>query len=120
MAQNAPNIDASRILRTLPIDQGFHFTTEKGETLGVTAISLSDFAAKLGSVDANSIFYHYRYGHFQKWIKYTLGDDELANRISRTKRRYFKQPAVVLEELRTHLLGIVQKRLSELQPQSSS
>ncbi len=119
MAQSTPNVDASRILRTLPIEKGFHFTNEKGEALGVVAISLSDFAAKLGSVDVNSIFFHYRYGHFQKWIKDTLGDDELAKRISRTKRRYFKESAVVLEEVRNHLLGIVQKRLSELQPPPS-
>ncbi len=115
MIKNPSKEDAARFLRTLPYEQGFHFTTEKGEYIGVTATSLSDLAAKLGSVDVNSVVYHYRQGHFQKWVKETIGDEELTKRISRTKRRYFAQSVVVLEELRNDLLRIVQKRLSELQ-----
>lgn len=101
-----PNLD--KILRNVPYETGFHFTTEKGVYTGITAISLHDFALKLETVDANSISFHYPRGDFQKWIQDTLGDRELANRMG------FIQAKISGEDLRKHLLTIVQKRVSEL------
>ncbi len=115
MSSNPSKVDAAKILRTLPYEQGFHFTDDKGVHLGVTATSLLDFAMKLAIVEPCSIVYHYRHGHFQKWMKDTLGDEELANRISHTKKTYFSKSVIVVEDLRNDLLKIVQKRLSELQ-----
>jgi hypothetical protein len=36
-----PNLE--RILRNVPYETGFHFTTEKGVYTGITAVSLPDF-----------------------------------------------------------------------------
>ena len=101
-----PNLE--RILRNVPYETGFHFTTEKRVYTGITAVSLPDFALKLQTIDANSILFHYPRGDFQKWIDEIIGDKELANRMC------FIQANVSGEELRNQLLKIVQKRISEL------
>ena len=96
------------ILRNVPFETGFHFTTQNGVYTGITAVSLPDFALKLQTIDADSILFHYPRGDFQKWIQDTLGDKELANRMC------FIQANLSGEELRNQLLKIVQKRISEL------
>jgi len=109
MSQSISKVDAQKILRTVSFEKGFHFTSEKGVYTGITAISLSDFAAKLETIDENSVLFHYPRGDFQKWIQETLGDEELANRMC------FTQPNIAPEKLRNQLIKIVQKRTSELQ-----
>jgi hypothetical protein len=96
------------ILRNVPYETGFHFSTEKRVYTGITAVSLPDFALKRETIDADSILFHYPRGDFQKWIQDTLGDKELANRMC------FIQANLSGEELRNQLLKIVQKRISEL------
>ena len=96
------------ILRNLPFETGFHFNTENGVYTGITAVSLSEFALKLQTIDVNSILFHYPRGDFQKWIQETLGDEELANRMC------FILANLSGEKLRNQLLKIVQKRISEL------
>ncbi|MCW4047666.1 MAG: hypothetical protein NWE99_08940 [Candidatus Bathyarchaeota archaeon] len=109
MSDTLYRVEVSRILSAVPFEQGFHFTTEKGVYTGVTAISLPDFSVKLKTIDVNSVLFHYSRGDFQKWIQDILGDVELANRMCFTK------PNISAEKLRSQLLNIVQKRLSELQ-----
>ena len=112
MSQNLSKADAPSILRTVSFEQGFHFTTEKGGYIGITATSISDFLMKLETVDVDSVLFHYPRGDFQKWIQDILGDKELANRMCLT------QPNSSAEKLRNQLLQIVRKRLSELQKQT--
>src|SRR5450759_4316198 len=98
MSQSISKVDAQKILRTVSFEKGFHFTSEKGVYTGITAISLSDFAAKLETIDENSVLFHYPRGDFQKWIQETLGDEELANRMC------FTQPNIAPETVSyTHL-----------------
>jgi len=111
MSQNLSKVDIPGILRTVSFEQGFHFTTEKGGYIGITATGLSDFLRKLETVDVDSVLFHYPRGDFQKWIQDILGDKELANRMCIT------QPNRSAEKLRNQLLQIVQKRISELQKQ---
>ena len=107
-------IDASKILRTVPVKEGFHFSTE-GVYTGITAISLFDFLDKLETVDLDSLFFHYQRGDFQKWIMNTLGDTDLADRIELTTRTIFSQQTISMEELRYSLRQIIEKRIAELQ-----
>jgi hypothetical protein len=72
-------------LRTVPFESGFHFYTAIGNYTGITATNLSEFAAKLKTIPAESISFHVQRKDFQKWIKYTIKDAALAERISRTK-----------------------------------
>jgi hypothetical protein len=70
------------ILRTVPYEKGFHFYTAHGNYTGETATSLHDFELKIQVVPAASVNFHIERHDFQKWISDTLGDTELAKRIS--------------------------------------
>jgi hypothetical protein len=96
------------ILRTVSYEKSFHFYTAHGNYIGETATSLDAFAKKIQLVPASSISFHLQRGDFQKWIKDTLGDNELAKRISLIE---LTLPA---EDLRKELLAIVQTRIKAL------
>jgi hypothetical protein len=99
-----------RILRSVSYDMGFHFYTAIGSYTGETATSLDIFVLKLQVIDAASVKFHFQRNDFQKWIEDTIGDEELAQRIS--QRGELRQLAV--EDLRQELLEIVQTRIDEL------
>jgi hypothetical protein len=96
------------ILRTVPYEKGFHFYTAHGNYTRETATSLDDFEKKIQIVPAASVNFHLQRGDFQKWIENTLGDTELAKRISLIE---LMLPA---EDLRKELIAIVQTRITAL------
>ena len=100
---------AQKILSTVPYSQGFHFFMTDGHYSGETARSLSAFLKDLGHIDIKSIRFHFERGDFQKWLRTTVGDDEVAKRIDNLGKK------VPEETLRQLLTDIVQKRISELQ-----
>ncbi len=100
--------DASKVLRTVPFENGFHFRTDQGVYTNVTATSLIDFSDKLETIDVVSIEFHYPKGDFQFWITKTLGDEELGNRLCFINRN------IHWEQLRQGLLRIINERISEL------
>ena len=100
---------AQKILRPVPYEKGFHFFMTDGHYTGETALSLCGFLKDLRNVDAQSIRYHFERGDFQKWIRITLGDTELSDRLDKVDK---KMPP---ESLATILAAVVQKRISELQ-----
>jgi alpha-amylase len=95
------------ILRTVPYEKGFHFYTAPGNFTGETATSLDAFEKKLQVVPPDSVNFHLQRGDFQKWIEDTLGDGELARRVSSIKLM------LPVEDLRKELLAIVQTRITE-------
>jgi hypothetical protein len=97
----------------VPFEQGFRFATQ-GVYTGITATSLSDLLAKLEGIDPDALFFHYQRGDFQRWIRNTLGDDDLADRIELVNRTIFNQQTISLDELRNDLKRIIQKRIAEL------
>lgn len=96
------------ILRTVSYEKAFHFHTLPGQFTGITATSLEDFEKKLQEVNVHSIVFHFLRKDFQKWIKDTLGDDELAERINQI------DTALPDEKIRKEIIAIVQTRLAEL------
>jgi len=108
MSKTLTNQDATKILSAVPIENAFYFCTSEGVYMKVLAISLEDFAAKLGSIDNSSILFHYPRGDFQTWIKDTLKDDVLAGRMCFIERN------ISGEKLRQELLKMVQTRITEL------
>jgi hypothetical protein len=96
------------ILKTVSHEKGFHFYTSSGNYTGETATSLHDFEMKIQVVPTASVNFHIQRGDFQKWVEDTLGDTELAKRISLID---LTLPA---EELRKELLAIVQTRTTAL------
>jgi hypothetical protein len=72
---------ASRILRTVPVTEAFHFSTDIGQYTGEFATSLTDFFEKSKKIALKSIEFHFKRGDFERWIRETIGDENLANRI---------------------------------------
>ena len=109
-AQNSCNAEAAqKILKVVPYAQGFHFFMPDGHYTGETALSLFSFLRDLGAVDVESIKFHFDRGDFQRWLRNTLGDVELARLINELDRK------IPEENLAEKLAGIVQKRISDLQ-----
>ncbi len=106
--ENQIQEDSEIILRAVPYENGFHFNTENGVYIGVTAVSLEDFADKLRNLDAASVAYHYYRGDFQRWIDNTLGDKKFADKMC------FISTKISGEQLRKELLKMLDKRLTEL------
>ncbi|MGA3290636.1 MAG: DUF5752 family protein [Candidatus Bathyarchaeia archaeon] len=102
------NTKIIEILRTVPYEKGFHFYTAIGNFTKETATNLDSFEKKLQTVSADSVNFHLQRGDFQKWIKNTLGDDELAKRVNSIS---LTLPA---KDQRKELLAIVQTRITEL------
>jgi hypothetical protein len=100
---------AQKILSSVPYAQGFHFFMPDGHYTGETAMSLCSFLRDMGSIDEQSIKFHFDRGDFQKWLRTTIGDEELALTIDKLDKR---TPG---ENLREKLADLVQKRISELQ-----
>jgi hypothetical protein len=100
--------DPSTILRIVPAEQGFHFMTEHEAYIGLTAVSLEDFATKIKTVDIESVVYHYYRGDFQRWIDGVLGDRDFANKLC------FVATNISGEKLREELSKLLDKRISDL------
>lgn len=98
----------SKILSTVPPENAFYFCTAEGVYTNISANSLQDFAEKLEGIDESSILFHYPRGDFQAWIKDTLKDTELANKMC------FIQQGISGQVLRNQLLEMVKTRIKEL------
>jgi hypothetical protein len=109
-AQNSCNAkEAQKFLHPVSYDRGFHFFMPNGYYTGETALSLCSFLRDMGSVDIESIRFHFDRGDFQKWVKNTIGDKDLAQTIDKLDKK------ILDANLREKLADIVQKRISELQ-----
>ena len=83
--QSTAKPTSKKPLTTVSFENGFHFYTAIGNYTGITATSLSEFAAKLTLVPMESIAFHFQRKDFENWIKYTIRDAALAERIGRIK-----------------------------------
>jgi hypothetical protein len=108
MSKTLTSPNALKILSKVALENAFYFYTAEGVYTGISAISLEDFADKLHGINENSILFHYPRGDFQAWIKDTVGDWELADKMC------FIQRGISGEQLRQEVLKMVQTRISEL------
>ena len=97
-----------KILRTVPQNEAFYFFTDIREYTGECATSLDDFFNKIRFQDLKSVHFHFDRRDFEKWIKGTIGDAILAEKIGKIKN------SVNREEIRTEIHRIVEQRLSQL------
>lgn len=109
-----PNKKTSReILSSVPYENGFHFYITIGKYTGITANSLSEFSEKLKTIPVESVLFHFQRDDYQKWIRNTIGDEELAARIDQLQ----KWPSWSSDEnLRKELVKATQIRITELKP----
>jgi hypothetical protein len=98
----------SRILRTVPSHEGFHFFRAPGDSTGKIATNLADFVEKLWTVDIRSVNFHFPRQDFEKWLRDIIGDAELSRRINRIRKEIHG------EKLRSEIIQIVKKRIDEL------
>jgi len=99
----------SKIVRTVPHHEGFHFFRDLGDPTGKVATSLADFLETMRNVDIHSVNFHFKRQDFTKWIIGILGDAELSRRISRIRKE------AQGEDLREEIIWIVKGRLEELE-----
>lgn len=107
-----PSLDkaaSQKILASVPYERGFHFFRGVGDYTGETAINLFSFYEELRTIELQSVRFHFQRRDFQKWMRETLEDTELAERIDRIDG---KLPD---ENLKKELLKAVQERFEELQ-----
>ncbi len=100
--------DASTILRVVPYEKGFRFSTKDGVYTGITATCLEDFASKLENADVDSVLFHYGRGDFQYWIEDTIGDRKLADQLSSVNT------GLPGDQLKKQLTDMLHKRIDEL------
>ena len=100
---------SSKILRTVPYPEAFLFFTDIGQYIDELASSLNDFCEKLKKVPLKSVEFHFERGDFEKWIRKTVGDENLANMINKIGK------STQGEELRTTIQRMVERRLSQLE-----
>lgn len=99
---------ASRILRTVSVPESFLFFTDIGQYTGEFAPSLTDFCEKLKKIPLSSTKFHFERGDFERWIRETMEDEYLANRISKIDM------STEGEELRKTLERMVKRRVDRL------
>jgi hypothetical protein len=97
-----------KILSHVPIEKGFHFYLDIGQSTGIVATSLEVFLQKLQEVEARSAAFHFQRSDFQKWIECAIGDVVLVERINKINKLL---PA---ENLRKQIAKTVEKRIKEL------
>jgi hypothetical protein len=100
----------SKILRSVPEQERFHFYLAVGEPTGEIAVSLADFVKKMETIDVRSVNFHFPRKDFEKWIRGAIGDAELALRIGRIRL------GIQGEALRNEIIRVVKVRLDELEP----
>ncbi|MEM3608440.1 MAG: alpha-amylase [Candidatus Bathyarchaeia archaeon] len=100
-----------RLLRIFPPDKAFHFH-ENDAYINLSAHSLEEFLEVLEIASERSILSHFKKRDFEKWIRYVIGDDELADEISRVEGRDGA-------ELRRELINRINRRLLSLMPREA-
>ena len=108
MQPRAEKLNATEVLRTLPQNEAFYFFENIDRYTGKSASSLAEFCEMTKAVDKKSIVFHFKRHDFERWIKETLRDKQLAKRISN-----IKEPKTE-ERLRTQIYKVSKKRLEEL------
>ena len=106
--QNISESKIRKILSAVPHDRVFNFFTGMDRNTGEIANSLDTFGQKLEIINGDSVIFHFQRNDFQNWIKTTVGDDVLAERINHISRQ------LPVEDLRSELVKTVQTRISQL------
>lgn len=96
-----PKFASAKFLNIVPFENGFRFFTSIGNYTGVTATNLNEFATKLQFVPAESVKFHFERKDFQKWIKNTIKDEGLSEKINMIKE------AQSTEDLRKEILTVL-------------
>ncbi|GBC70311.1 hypothetical protein HRbin02_00075 [Candidatus Calditenuaceae archaeon HR02] len=99
--------EAVRLLRVVPPDRAFHYH-EDGRYIGLSAHSLYELLHTIPLATRESILFHMACKHLERWVRWTIGDGALADRVREIE-------ADTSEELVERLTRIIKERISELE-----
>lgn len=105
-----PKHVAKRILRKLPVEKGFTFSYKFAKPTKWAVHSLKEFYSTLKIVDLKSVQFHAKRGDFEKWIRWVIGDNKLADRLAAAAKS-----KVTGDDLREGILSLVGQRIKELE-----
>ena len=108
MKADVRELNPSKILRAVPLDQSFFFFEDMGKYTGRSARNLNEFFEIINQIDVKSVTFHFRRGDFDKWIRKSINDYKLARSLKRIKK------SASGEELRNKISCAVRRRLNEL------
>jgi len=112
MKANVNRPGASEILRTVPPEQSFLFFEDIGKYTGILAANLDQFHEIVKTIDVKSLTFHFTRGDYERWIRESLHDAQLARSLKRIKK------SETGEEIRNKILHAVRRRLDELHQMS--
>ncbi|MDH5447793.1 MAG: DUF5752 family protein [Candidatus Bathyarchaeota archaeon] len=98
--------EIKRILRAVPNEKAFYFYEEIGKPTGQVATSLLDFCKKINTTPSSCLVFHLKRKDFERWIKKTIRDPELAKKIGNINPNDFN--------LKTKLYATVNMHIKEL------
>jgi len=105
-----PELAAKRLLRHLPSGMGFTFSYEFARYSDLTVHGLDEFISALKKVDVSSIMFHIERRDFERWLRFVVGDTELADQIAKITI----SKKMDGETLRRKVLSTTEKRIRQL------
>jgi hypothetical protein len=102
----------TRIFRTVKTGNAFIFYEDLGKPTGDLATNLFEFCRQISEATSKCLGFHLKRGDFENWIRDTIGDVELANRIGKFKNNElaWKEDAMFKNQLHV----TVRNRIMEL------
>lgn len=97
---------SARLLRTVPPNRAFHFH-EDGVYINLSAHSLEELSDVLPLASDKSILFHVACKHLERWVRFTIEDSALADKISAIEGEN-------VADLRPRLRNAIKQRISEL------
>lgn len=104
------SVNSFKVLRKLSREGAFYFFTSIGNYIGLFACCLEEFLSVIKDVDVKSLEFHLERGDFEKWIRLSIGDGELAERVGKLRDAGLKG-----DDLRRRLYNVVSERCRELE-----
>jgi len=105
---------SAEILRIVSANSAFYFFTDLGSQTDQCSVCLTDFYNTVKNIDAKSLEFHFKRGDFSAWIRETLGDSKLADKIDKIDK------TAKGEDLRKLLTKAVLTRVSQLKKAQAS
>lgn len=83
-------------------DKAFYFFTLIGNYIGEKATSIEEFLIKVGTINSQSLEFHFYRGDFRKWFREVFCYEELVEKMKKIEKLNLKGAI-----LRTHIQNIV-------------
>lgn len=97
---------SAHLLRVVPPERAFHLH-EDGDYINLSAHSLDELKDVLMLASDRSVLFHAACKHFERWVRFTMGDGELADEIAKVE-------GVSAADLKQKIYNCINTRLLKL------